>query len=207
MHPVACKTAWGSCRTIIALSNVIPQGRALDSKEGYLHVGNRASREQVNVHNIPIDRVPHVGGERAPEAAHEVIDLNERRSRPWVQHIRVRCPRRHTGGRSVIQVFCKVPSAVSEVEVFHLGEDDRSFDHQNERVGLALRVGKQDMWIVKPLSFLGENEHLSSVGVSVFLEAKTWPSSHPLFKLVPSQREKLSDIHVIFSFPVSVAEK
>jgi hypothetical protein len=25
VHPVACKTAWGSCRTIMALSNVISE--------------------------------------------------------------------------------------------------------------------------------------------------------------------------------------
>ena len=86
MHPLACKIACGSCRTIIALSNVIAEWYALDDQGCCLHVGNRASREQVSIHDIPIDRVPHVRGERAPEAAHEVIHLNECRGRSWVQH-------------------------------------------------------------------------------------------------------------------------
>lgn len=52
----------------------------LDNKGSCLHVGNRAGREQMYIHNIPINRVPHVRGERTPETAHEAIHLDECRS-------------------------------------------------------------------------------------------------------------------------------
>ena len=125
---------------------------------------NRASREQVDVHNVPIDRVPHVRGEGAPEVTHEIIHLNERGCGSWVQHIRIRRRRRYTGGRNIVQVFCKAPGTVPEVEIFDLREDNRGLDHQDERIGLAHRMSEQDMWIVEPLSFLGEHKHLLSVG-------------------------------------------
>ena len=164
MHPVACRAAWGSCRTIIALSNVIAEWYALDNQGHRLHVGNRASSEQVDIHEVPIDRVPHVRGERAPEVAHQTIHLNERRGRPWVQHPRIRRLAWVIGGRSVVHVFCKVPSTESEVKIFDLREDDRGLDHQNERIGLTLGVSEQDLRVVEPLPFFGKYEHLSPMG-------------------------------------------
>ena len=92
-------------------------------------MGNRASRKQVDIHNIPINRVPHIRGERALEIAHEAVHLDERRSRPWVQHIRIRGPLRCSGGRSKVQVFREVPSTVSEVKIFDFREKDRSLVH------------------------------------------------------------------------------
>jgi len=128
-------------------------------------VGNRASREQVGIHDIPIDRVPHFRGKRAPEAAHEVIHLDERRSRPWVQHVRIR--QWYTGGRGVVQVFRKVPSTEPEVEIFDMRQDDRSLDHQNEGISLALRMSEQDLRVVEPLPFLRKYKHLSPTGLAL----------------------------------------
>ena len=130
-------------------------------------MGNCASREQVDIHDVPIDRVPHVRGERAPEAAHKVFHLDERRGRPWVQHLRIRRPAWEVAGRSVVQVFCKIPSTESEVKTFDLREDDRGLDHQNEGIGLALRMGEQDSRVVEPLPFLREYKHLSPVGLAL----------------------------------------
>lgn len=54
------------------------------------------------------------------------------------------------------------------------------------------------MRVMEPLPLLSEYKHLSQVGGQFFLGSKIWISPYPLLKLVPSQREKLRDVHVIF---------
>ena len=63
-------------------------------------------------------------------------------------------------GRSIVWVFCKVPSPVPKVKILDFREDDRGLDRQDERINLALWMGEQDVRIVEPLSILCLHKHL-----------------------------------------------
>ena len=129
----------------------------------HLHIGDRASCEQVYIHNIPIDGVPQVRRERVPKFGHKIIQLAERNTGSRVHHFRIRQSRRCLFGRNIFRVFREAPSTVSEVKIFDLRENDRGLDHQNERISLALGVGEEDMRVVEPLSLFREYKHLSPV--------------------------------------------
>lgn len=154
-------------------------------------MGDRTSGEQVDIHNVPVYRVPQFRGERAPEAANEVIHLYERRSRPWVHHVRSLKPNRRTESRDIVQVFCKVPSTISEVEILDPREDDRSLDHQNERIGLVLGMDEQDMRVVEPLSLPRWYGHLSPLVGQRCLGKENSAKLVPLVQIGPPVTEEV----------------
>lgn len=85
-------------------------------------------------------------------------------------------------GRNIVRVFREAPSTISEVEILDLREDDRSLDHQNERIRLALGVGEEDTRVVEPLSVFRGYGDLSPV------DDQYTPRSESLVRFVPLGR-------------------